>query len=50
MTHEQALAKYVGHFVDQLFHSGVKQVVISPGSRSTPLALAFASYKKSRFG
>ena len=46
MTHEQALAKYVGHFVDQLFHSGVKQVVISPGSRSTPLALAFASYKK----
>lgn len=46
MTHAQALAKYVGHFVDQLFHSGVKQVVISPGSRSTPLALAFASYKK----
>ena len=46
MTQEQVLARYVGHFVDQLYHSGVKQVVISPGSRSTPLALAFATYKK----
>ena len=46
MKHEQVLAQYVGHFVDQLFHSGVKQVVISPGSRSTPLALAFAHYGK----
>ena len=46
MKHEQVLAQYVGHFVDQLFHSGVKQVVISPGSRSTPLALAFANYEK----
>ncbi|TGB02162.1 2-succinyl-5-enolpyruvyl-6-hydroxy-3-cyclohexene-1-carboxylic-acid synthase [Halobacillus salinus] len=43
MEHVEALSKYVTHFVDQLAYSGVKEVVISPGSRSTPLAMTFAA-------
>ncbi|WP_318036129.1 2-succinyl-5-enolpyruvyl-6-hydroxy-3-cyclohexene-1-carboxylic-acid synthase [Halobacillus salinarum] len=43
--HVEALTKYVTQFVDQLVYSGVKNVVISPGSRSTPLAMAFAEHK-----
>ncbi|MCA0972834.1 2-succinyl-5-enolpyruvyl-6-hydroxy-3-cyclohexene-1-carboxylic-acid synthase [Halobacillus litoralis] len=42
MEHVEALSKYVTHFVDQLAYSGVEEVVISPGSRSTPLAMTFA--------
>ncbi len=33
-------------FVEQLFKLGIKDVVISPGSRNTPLTLAFAESKK----
>ncbi|MDX8044791.1 2-succinyl-5-enolpyruvyl-6-hydroxy-3-cyclohexene-1-carboxylic-acid synthase [Gracilibacillus sp. S3-1-1] len=46
MSHTEALSRYIGHFVDQLFKSGVRDVVISPGSRSTPLSLAFAEYDR----
>ncbi|KHE68876.1 2-succinyl-5-enolpyruvyl-6-hydroxy-3-cyclohexene-1-carboxylic-acid synthase [Halobacillus sp. BBL2006] len=42
MEHVESLTKYVTHFVDQLAFSGIENVVISPGSRSTPLAMAFA--------
>ncbi|WLD92478.1 2-succinyl-5-enolpyruvyl-6-hydroxy-3-cyclohexene-1-carboxylic-acid synthase [Alkalihalobacillus sp. AL-G] len=38
-----ALTAYVGAFVDEISNT-VKDVVISPGSRSTPLALLFAQH------
>ncbi|CDQ21379.1 2-succinyl-5-enolpyruvyl-6-hydroxy-3-cyclohexene-1-carboxylate synthase [Halobacillus karajensis] len=44
MGHVEALTKYVTHFVDQLVFSGLEHVVISPGSRSTPLAMTFAEH------
>ncbi|PAF34368.1 2-succinyl-5-enolpyruvyl-6-hydroxy-3-cyclohexene-1-carboxylic-acid synthase [Terribacillus saccharophilus] len=44
MSHIETLTKYVGHFVDALWRNGVEQVVISPGSRSTPLALMMTEH------
>ncbi|WP_408007335.1 2-succinyl-5-enolpyruvyl-6-hydroxy-3-cyclohexene-1-carboxylic-acid synthase [Pseudalkalibacillus sp. A8] len=38
------LTAYVGAFVDELSRAKVQDVVISPGSRSTPLALMFAQH------
>ncbi|GAE94022.1 2-succinyl-5-enolpyruvyl-6-hydroxy-3-cyclohexene-1-carboxylic-acid synthase [Gracilibacillus boraciitolerans JCM 21714] len=46
MSHISSLTKYVGNFVDQLYQSGVRHIVISPGSRSTPLSLTFAEYNR----
>src|SRR5579883_435138 len=39
---------YVGAFIDELRRCGLRHVVICPGSRSTPLALAFASARAVR--
>ncbi|MFK3958016.1 2-succinyl-5-enolpyruvyl-6-hydroxy-3-cyclohexene-1-carboxylic-acid synthase [Pseudalkalibacillus hwajinpoensis] len=44
MTDQEILASYVGSFVDELVRSGVKHAVISPGSRSTPLAMVMAEH------
>jgi 2-succinyl-5-enolpyruvyl-6-hydroxy-3-cyclohexene-1-carboxylate synthase len=48
MTNEQdrslQLATYIGSFFDELARGGIHDVVISPGSRSTPLSMmAYAS-------
>ena len=35
--------RYVNNFVSELISNGLKHVVISPGSRNTPLTLAFTN-------
>lgn len=40
---QNATYAYIGAFVDELQRSGLRHAVICPGSRSTPLALTFAS-------
>ena len=42
MTAAETLAAWVGAFVDELVRSGVRNVVLCPGSRSAPLALVLA--------
>lgn len=46
MNHTETLTRYVANFVDELYKSGLTDVVISPGSRSTPLAMTFAEHPK----
>lgn len=48
MTNKEVLTEYVYQMISALSSYGVKDVVISPGSRSTPLAYAFASSKEFR--
>ncbi|PPA71754.1 2-succinyl-5-enolpyruvyl-6-hydroxy-3-cyclohexene-1-carboxylic-acid synthase [Jeotgalibacillus proteolyticus] len=38
MNHQEILTNYVSAFIQQLINGGVTKAVISPGSRSTPLA------------
>lgn len=44
MNHIEALTRYTGNFVDELAKSGCTNVVISPGSRSTALALMMTEH------
>ncbi|MGM8211942.1 2-succinyl-5-enolpyruvyl-6-hydroxy-3-cyclohexene-1-carboxylic-acid synthase [Virgibacillus sp. W0430] len=46
MDYTEILTKYTGNFVDELAQSGLRNVVISPGSRSTPLAMMFAEHEQ----
>ena len=39
MKPNEALTKYIGALVDELSAVGVEDVVISPGSRSTPISM-----------
>lgn len=39
MDHTEQLTRYTANFIDELVNSGLKHIVISPGSRSTPLAV-----------
>jgi 2-succinyl-5-enolpyruvyl-6-hydroxy-3-cyclohexene-1-carboxylate synthase len=44
MSHEEGLTAYIAAFVAELTKTGVKDVVISPGSRSTPMALVMSEH------
>lgn len=44
MNHQEALTEYLAAFVTELVHSGITDVVVSPGSRSTPLAMVLAEH------
>ncbi|WP_117148904.1 2-succinyl-5-enolpyruvyl-6-hydroxy-3-cyclohexene-1-carboxylic-acid synthase [Paraliobacillus zengyii] len=45
MNHTESLTRFVTSFVDELYQNGLRDVIISPGSRSTPLAMTFAAYR-----
>src|SRR5690606_25677917 len=40
----QTLTRYVASFVDELVRVGVTEAVVSPGSRSTPMAILMAEH------
>ncbi|WLR55960.1 2-succinyl-5-enolpyruvyl-6-hydroxy-3-cyclohexene-1-carboxylic-acid synthase [Mesobacillus subterraneus] len=44
MSHQEGLTAYIAAFVAELSKTGVEDVVISPGSRSTPMALVMAEH------
>lgn len=46
MNYTEALTRYTANFIDELTAHGLRDVVISPGSRSTPLAVLFAEHEK----
>lgn len=44
MSHQESLTAYLAAFVAELVHSGISDVVVSPGSRSTPMAMVMAEH------
>ncbi|MGA9227340.1 MAG: 2-succinyl-5-enolpyruvyl-6-hydroxy-3-cyclohexene-1-carboxylic-acid synthase, partial [Mesobacillus sp.] len=48
MSHQEGLTAYIAAFVAELSKTGVKDVVISPGSRSTPMALVMSEHPELR--
>lgn len=46
MNYTEALTRYTANFIDELVANGLRDVVISPGSRSTPLAVLVAEHKE----
>lgn len=44
MKLNNALTAYVAAFLDELVHANVKDIVVSPGSRSTPIAMVAAEH------
>ncbi len=45
-NHKENMTYYNAHFVDSLVRSGVEHAVISPGSRSTPMALLMEEHPR----
>jgi 2-succinyl-5-enolpyruvyl-6-hydroxy-3-cyclohexene-1-carboxylate synthase len=44
MNHQESLTAYLAAFVVELVQTGIKDVVVSPGSRSTPMAMIMAEH------
>lgn len=44
MNHQVSLTAYLAAFVVELVQTGIKDVVVSPGSRSTPMAMVMAEH------
>src|SRR3954464_53017 len=44
MNHQESLTAYIAAVVSELIFSGVTDVVVSPGSRSTPMAMIMAEH------
>ncbi|WP_449622648.1 2-succinyl-5-enolpyruvyl-6-hydroxy-3-cyclohexene-1-carboxylic-acid synthase [Robertmurraya sp. Marseille-Q9965] len=44
MNHQEALTDYIAAFVAELVQTGITEVVVSPGSRSTPMAMVMAEH------
>ncbi len=44
LSHAEVLGAWVGSFVDELVACGLRDLCYCPGSRSTPLAIAFARH------
>lgn len=49
MTNIEYLTSYVNHFVETIKQAGIQDIVMCPGSRSTPLAYAFAKSEGFQF-
>ncbi|WP_066292013.1 2-succinyl-5-enolpyruvyl-6-hydroxy-3-cyclohexene-1-carboxylic-acid synthase [Bacillus sp. FJAT-29937] len=48
MNHQEALTSYIAAFVTELVNNGVEDVVVSPGSRSTPMAMVILEHPELR--
>src|SRR5699024_6942699 len=46
MNHTETLTRYTANFIDELVCCGLRHAVISPGSRSTPLAMMLTEHKQ----
>ena len=46
MNHQEALTAYTAAFVAELVQTGVTDAVVSPGSRSTPMAMVMAEHPR----
>jgi 2-succinyl-5-enolpyruvyl-6-hydroxy-3-cyclohexene-1-carboxylate synthase len=44
MNHQVSLTAYLAAFVAELVQTGIKDIVVSPGSRSTPMAMVMAEH------
>ena len=44
LSHAEVLGRWTGSFVDELVACGLRDVCLCPGSRSAPLAIAFARH------